>query len=71
VSEAELYDGLAFAERIGLLHADGEEPLRLWLDRRPKPAPATPTAPTAPATRPVACQESNPGRRAQENSTKP
>ncbi|MEU2615956.1 hypothetical protein ABZ570_30955 [Micromonospora sp. NPDC007271] len=47
VSEAALHDGLAFAEQIGLLHVDGEEPLRLWLGRRPKPAPATPTVPVA------------------------
>ncbi|MET8355071.1 hypothetical protein [Micromonospora sp. NPDC005206] len=48
VSEAELRDGLAFAERTGLLHVDGGEPLRLWLGRRPSPASAPPTAPVTP-----------------------
>lgn len=34
ISKAELRDGLALAEDSGLLHADGEDPLRLWLGRR-------------------------------------
>ncbi|MCP3784937.1 hypothetical protein NLX85_16330 [Micromonospora sp. A3M-1-15] len=54
VSEAELRDGLAFAERTGLLHVDGDEdqPLRLWLGRRSSAAPAARTAPDA--TKPAA-----------------
>jgi len=39
VSEAELREGLAFGERTGQLHADGEEQLRLWLGHRTSPAP--------------------------------
>ncbi|MET8832563.1 hypothetical protein ABZV78_01410 [Micromonospora sp. NPDC004540] len=47
VSEPELREGLAFAERTGLLHVDGDEPLRLWLGARPSAAPAAPAAPAA------------------------
>jgi len=34
VEEAHVRECLAFAEETGLLHADGPEPLRLWLGRR-------------------------------------
>ncbi|MFD0971209.1 hypothetical protein [Plantactinospora endophytica] len=60
VSEAELRDGLAFAERAGLLHTDGAEPLRMWPGRRPQPAPTVPTAPKARAPRSAPARPASP-----------
>ncbi|MET0424724.1 MAG: hypothetical protein ABW046_12660 [Actinoplanes sp.] len=54
VSESDLIGALAFAERAGLLHVDGDEQLKLRPGRRPTQAPAAPPNPaSAPAPAPA------------------